>query len=236
MKAPTNNSVLLTRPLEDSKSHIEALEKDGFKAICIPVFEIQPIQVDTALLQQSLEKANWVVFTSVNAIKYFPCEDIPSDTKIACVGDKTKDFAIKQGLKVDFIPDTFTAKTLANTLPANPEDTIVYPCAKRASDTIEAILCKRTREVIRYNVYDNQTCKWTQQEIDLARAVDWVMIMSGSAAKGILENLGSISPSTRVISIGPSTTKACQKLGLKVDFTASPHNWKGIQGTLMKNR
>lgn len=236
MKAPINNSVLLTRPLEDSKTHIEALEKAGFTAVCIPAFEIQPIPLDLAHLKRSLERANWIIFTSVNAIRHFTCEIIPVNVKIACVGDKSRDFALKQGLEVDFIPATFTASALANTLPVKPDDTILYPCSERASNTIEEILGNRTREVIRINTYHSQICQWTSQENDRARAVDWIVVMSGSAAKGILENLGSIPATARVVSIGPSTTDACNKLGVKVDFTASPHNWEGIQQTLMKNR
>ena len=83
--------VLITRPRAQAESFGEALRSAGFEPIYFPVIEIQPIEdnaeLDNAI--KNLEKYDWVVFTSANAVDVVLKISVPSlfsVVKIAAIG------------------------------------------------------------------------------------------------------------------------------------------------------
>src|SRR6266542_168958 len=111
--------VLITRPRAQSSSFGEALQSAGFEPIYFPVIEIRPIEnnveLDNAI--KNIQKYQWVVFTSVNAVNVFfeylvgakYASPLPH---IAAIGPKTADALRKHNIEPDFVPEEYVAEAI----------------------------------------------------------------------------------------------------------------------------
>ncbi len=67
-----HHGALLTRPAHQVSSLQQHLLNLGAKVICHPTMDIQPKVVQEDIALEQLEKADWVIFTSQNAVNYLP--------------------------------------------------------------------------------------------------------------------------------------------------------------------
>ena len=86
-------------------------------------------------------------------------------------------------------------------------------------------------------LYETWTDERRKEELNrVIREVDYVAVASSSAVRalcGMLEDKESIR--ARVISIGPSTTKAANRLGLRVWKTAAEYTSEGMVAAILKD-
>ena len=109
--------VAITRPKDRAKKACEIVEELGGKAILAPTLDLQP--VNTQSLKELVERKDeldWIVFTSPTTIvslnKFYPDFIESLDCKLAVIGNKTGKLAEKNGMKVELMPDDFTAEGL----------------------------------------------------------------------------------------------------------------------------
>ena len=109
--------VAITRPKDRAGKACEIVEKLGGEAILAPTLDLKP--VDTPSLRNLVEKKDeldWIIFTSPTTIvslnKFYPDFLKSLNCKLAVIGNKTGKLAEKQGLKVDLMPEDFTAEGL----------------------------------------------------------------------------------------------------------------------------
>jgi uroporphyrinogen-III synthase len=89
-----NNSLLITRPLQESlvfSGHVYNLNQ-SIRTICAPLFEIEIIKVE-----KDLSEVTTIIVTSSNAIKSLKKSQIVFNGKVFCVGNSTELFAQKAG-------------------------------------------------------------------------------------------------------------------------------------------
>ena len=109
--------VAITRPKDRAGKACEIVEKLGGEAILAPTLDLKP--VDTPSLRNLVEKKDeldWIIITSPTTIvslnKFYPDFLKSLNCKLAVIGNKTGKLAEKQGLKVDLMPEDFTAEGL----------------------------------------------------------------------------------------------------------------------------
>jgi uroporphyrinogen-III synthase len=119
-----NKIVLITRSSEQSPTEISLLEKEGARVIAFPTIQIQPVE-NTSLIDEAiynLSQYDYLIFSSVNGVKYFSVRldnldaGIPVKVKVVCVGSKTQKYAESLNLKVNIVPDDFSASGMLTEL------------------------------------------------------------------------------------------------------------------------
>jgi uroporphyrinogen III methyltransferase/synthase len=114
--------IVVTRAKEQASRFMAALSELGAECIEFPVIEILSPDnldgMDKAI--QSLESYDWLLFTSVNGVKYFfdrlygLGKDIRSlkDIKVGVIGPKTAEAVYEKGIRSDLIPDEYRAEAV----------------------------------------------------------------------------------------------------------------------------
>lgn len=109
--------VAITRPIDRAQKACEIVEKLGGEAFLAPTLDLKPVNTDSLKeLVARKDELDWIVFTSPTTIvslnKFYPGFIENLDCKLAVIGNKTGKLAEKQGVKVDLMPDDFTAEGL----------------------------------------------------------------------------------------------------------------------------
>src|SRR5512139_3260885 len=117
--------ILITRPRAQADDFAERLQAAGFEPIFFPVIEIRPIENNVELEQAlaNLNNYDWIVFTSVNAVKVvFDNPGLPKGNqglggkglgvRVAAIGPKTAEALQARGIWPDFVPDEYVAESI----------------------------------------------------------------------------------------------------------------------------
>ncbi len=242
-------SVLVTRPIDQSKQLNELLENNGFKAISLPLIKLERIKTNPALdsFFNELDSFDWIVFTSVNAVKFFfeAAEEkgvkfyFYPDLKIATVGEKTKLQLEQLGYRTNFVPIKYTAEVLADNMDDVAGKKILIPRSSDASNHYIEVFKSRKAEAIPLTIYQNSPVTYSLEEFSekFNQNIDYLTFASGSAVKAfdtLLKMKGATLTKEKLICIGPSTAKVANELGYEVTAIAEPHTNEGIIEAILK--
>jgi len=222
--------ILITRAAEDSRDWALRLDASGAETIIYPcvVFESLRDAQTSRKLSRALCDADWLVVTSrrgVRAVRRLLTPSLPDGVAVAAVGRATAREARERLGRVDLVPDMENAAALGHALSeslarSGRRSLVVVASGDRAARDLERELAPRRVEVARVIVYRTEPVPPSRRRDDLASlGVDTVLLASPSAATG-LANRAIVGPRQRVLSIGPSTTRAARELGLSVDAEA----------------
>ncbi len=109
--------VAITRPADRSKAACKIVEELGGQYILAPTLDLNPVNSESLKnLIANKDLLDWIVFTSPTTITslnlFYPDFLKNLDCKVAVIGNKTGKIASEQGVKVDLIPEDFTAEGL----------------------------------------------------------------------------------------------------------------------------
>ena len=109
--------IAITRPIDRAQKACEIVENLGGEAFLAPTLDLKPVNTDSLKERVARkDELDWIVFTSPTTIvslnKFYPGFIEGLDCKLAVIGNKTGKLAEKQGVKVDLMPDDFTAEGL----------------------------------------------------------------------------------------------------------------------------
>jgi uroporphyrinogen III methyltransferase/synthase len=230
--------IIVTRAADQAGEFSEMMTTRGATVLECPTIKlIEPTswaELDAAVGQ--LVSFNWLVLTSVNAVRFFfqRLKILGLDTraigscKVCAVGPKTADAIAEHGIRPDLIPSDYKAEAIVAEF-AKLEisgQRILFPRADRARDIIprelEQMGVHVTAPVIYRNVLPERLCPETLLALE-KRCVDCITFTSSSTALNMAELLGAdllanMLKGVVVASIGPVTSKTCRDLGLKVDI------------------
>ena len=245
--------IVVTRARAQISELAEILESHGAQVIQFPTIEIQPINenaaLDAAIAQ--LDRYNWIIFTSVNAVETFYCHlqnkggDARSfgNARICAVGPKTVDALDKIGIRTDFVPSRSHSEAIAAELESAAGQNILVPRAKIASNELPNGLRKRGAAVDVIPIYDTvKAGVERREEIEaelLSGRVDMVTFTSASAVTNFVEMFGRPSPpelveNVRTAVIGPSTASTAQRSGFRVDVIARETTIENLADEIVK--
>lgn len=236
MKLLTNKTIVLTRAEEQSQETINFFKNVGANLISFPSLEVVPIDASTKLKTILAEnKIDYLVFQSANAIKYFVQlvkeKDLNIDykkMKIACVGKKTAAICLEHQIKVDLVPEDFSALGLLKIFAIEPLEnkTVLLPRSAIGRDEFREGLKRFGATVKTIAVYDIQIPKkeTVAEVIEKIRTskIDWYLFTSPSTYQNFLALLDINNPKeffgkSKIAAIGPTTKEAIEKTRVRVD-------------------
>jgi uroporphyrinogen III methyltransferase/synthase len=238
--------VLVTRPRHQASKLAEMLRARGAEPVIASVIRVEPIPVASDRLRALMSESwDWVVFTSANGVTSFRDHLLSAGrdwralgaAKLAAIGPGTADALMASGLRVDFVPSSAIAESLAEELPAASNGTrVLLPQAQEARDILPDTLRGRGAVVEVLPVY--QTVP-DEQGLSLLRTalgddgVDAVTFTSSSAVRSLVDAVGTEPLSNCAIaSIGPITSATAREHGLRVDTEAEQHTLPGLVAAL----
>ena len=130
-------TILITRPIEQSKEIVTLLEDSGAEVVTCPMVEIMPIQPnkELELAIRNISRYNWVIFTSSNAVRIFNHRlkklGLDSRTlaknKICAISLKTAQALESVGILADFLPSESSGEVIGRELPFQPNQKVLLP-------------------------------------------------------------------------------------------------------------
>jgi uroporphyrinogen III methyltransferase/synthase len=249
--------VLVTRPEDRVQGLARQLRDEGAAAICHPAIRIAPPD-DPAPLARAVAQASsyqWIVWTSASGVDAFFAEvdrqerdaRVIGSARIAAIGPATARALAARGLRADAMPSEFRGEAAAQVvLDAHGGDLlgvrVLLPRAAVARDVLPDTLRAAGASVDVVHAYQNVPAEESESAIRRAildREVDVVTLTAPSTAESVARILGAsaladLAPLT-VASIGPVTTAAAERLGIRVDVTAAAYTAEGMVAALREH-
>ena len=236
--------IVVTRARDQAGSLSHKLHALGATVFEYPVIELAPPEdtsaIDAAIAR--LHEYDWLIFTSVNGVKYFIDRLDKSTTdlrslraKLCAIGPATKAALEALHLKVDVLPEEYVAESLVTAFADIPLDgqRILLPRAAVARDVVPVELAKRGAII---EVVEAYRTRLPQSPKTLKPDADWLTFTSSSTVKNFIA-LASREPfaNARVASIGPVTSETLRANGFIVHAEAEPHTMNGLLKAILEN-
>ena len=225
--------VAITRPKDRAKKACEIVEKLGGTPVLAPTLDLQPVNTDSLKeLVARKDELDWIVFTSPTTIvslnKFYP-DFIPTlNCKLAVIGNKTGKLAEKNGLKVDLMPEDFTAEGLIEEFKKRgiTDNVIGIPRTASARPILPQELEKLGNEIILAEAYkslfpmDKKSIKELFEKIENGE-IDAITFTSPLTVENFFEvaddkeNLAKLlNDNLLTVSIGPITARVLDKYNI----------------------
>jgi uroporphyrinogen III methyltransferase/synthase len=238
----------------------EQVYAQGGEAIHMPVLQIAspsdpaPLQIACQHLAEGGSYA-WVIFTSANGVRaiFNQLTILGYDSRclkgvhIAAIGPATARALLDRGIRPDFIPTRFIGAELGVQIPIQPGQKILLPRSEIALPELPKILKARgcvVDEVVAYSVATATPDTVVLEQL-VKDQIDVVAFFSPSGVKGLADmlvktghtsSLRDLLSPLMVACIGPSTAKAAQEMGLRVEVVAQEYTCTGLVQELVRWR
>ena len=229
--------VVVTRPHDASDDLIDRLERLGLEVVHVPAIEIGPPRSYQVLdrLVADPAQADWLLFTSRNAVRYFVqrsrrlrrARAVPDGVKVGVVGPATRAACDRAGIDVDLESSGRTGHDLAQETMARAEPgaaVVVVQAEDGRPDATEllALAGFQARSVAAYRTRNARVPPAVAQaikdgEVDALAFASPSSVVSFAIALG---GLGKAAASVRIAVIGETTADACRRAGRAPDAVA----------------
>tara|TARA_Y100001934_G_scaffold125122_1_gene152372 strand:+ start:99 stop:806 length:708 start_codon:yes stop_codon:yes gene_type:complete len=200
--------------------------------------------VDAAIA--SIEKYDWLVFSSVNGVHFFferffeIFGDLRrlGDIRLAAIGPQTTAAVESYRLKVNRQPDIYSAEELAAILDAKKGDQFLLARANRGREILAETLRKAGATVDQVIVYESMD--ETEVDADIADAmanqqIDWVTVTSSAIARSLVSLFGPALQHVHLASISPITSAVLRELGYEPTVEAKVFTMEGIVAAIRQH-
>jgi hydroxymethylbilane synthase len=207
--------VFISRELSEKSYFRKALEKHDIEVEARSL--IRTVAVITKLDNYILKNADWLFFSSKNAVEYFfqlnPL--LPKKVKFGVMGSGSEDMLRRKGHFVDYTGDGDPADVAAEFAALANGQTVVFPSAENSMRSIQQALSPDTK-IIDLTVYE------TILEDDVQQTGAEIMVFTSpsNVEAYFVDNL--LDPDQKIIAIGVSTGKKLDEMGVKYTLPYSP--------------
>jgi uroporphyrinogen III methyltransferase/synthase len=239
--------VLVTRAREQATELADLLTNLGADPVIAPMIKVLPPDDRGPLLEAAAaaDRFDWIVFTSANAVDALmqAIVETGGDVRslkgplLCAVGSATADQLARYGIKVDLVPSEYRAEALVAALAARGSLDAVRVLLPRADIGREVVADSLRKggatvtEVIAYRTVLDESQSDDGPDVYrmlLEGKLQVVTFTSASAVKNFVQIYGAdqaadLLSRTCVATIGPVTTEAAERLGIKVTVQASPY-------------
>ena len=247
-----DKKIIITRAQEQSSEAHKIFKTKGAIVFDLPSLIIGPpddwFPLDDAL--KKIDLFDWIIFSSANGVKNvesrmklidLSLSKISNFIKIAAVGRKTATFLSDINAKISFVPPRFVADSLVENFPQDTKGIkLLIPRVQTGGRSILAdSFTLGGAEVTEVAAYESSCPKVIPPEtIDAltSRKIDIIAFTSGKTVINTVslfeqyfgESWKKLIENIKIVSIGPQTSIACQKLIKRVDKEADPHDLGGL--------
>lgn len=240
--------IVVTRAREQASNLVEQLQSLGAEVLECPTIKIVDPEtcapLDEAL--SKLDSYHWVVFTSVNGVKYFFGRLFEKGldaralggSKIAAIGPVTAKTLMRYGLKTDILPKNYRAESVVEAF-ANEDVSgkhVLLPRAEEARPVLPVELEKMGAKVDEITVYRTVQDRGNAESLirDLKSGnIDMVTFTSSSTVKNFKalipdREFSTLLSGVEIACIGPITADTAMQLGFQVGVTAEEYTIPGL--------
>lgn len=242
--------IVLTRPKEAGLPLKEALEALGAEVLEMPLIDIKGVCLGEIMeeVMSTLGEYSWVLFTSMNGVKYFfdaffaKYKDLRclGGMRIGCVGKKTAEEVEKLHLQVDLVPETATAMALGDALMGveylDSLKVLIVGGNLNGDGLRKRLEFEGNAIVDVLEVYKNEgvlVAKTEEGKIFREEGADGIVFTCGSAVKSFIGQARELQLKEGAkhplpISIGPSTSSVLKEVGMTKVIEAKEQSVEGI--------
>jgi uroporphyrinogen III methyltransferase/synthase len=249
--------VVVTRAREQASGFMNNLSELGAECLEFPTIEIIPPRnweaLDRAI--HSLEEYQWLLFTSVNGVKYFfhRLEFLGKDArdlkgvKIGAIGPKTAQAVQEKGIRPDLVPDEYRAEAVVKAFRSWDVKgaKILLPRAAQAREVLPeelAVMGARVEVITSYRTVKPDHDRGIVRGMLEKGEIDMVTFTSSSTVKNFVEMLKADSRQLRkwmanvnVACIGPITAKTATEKGLPVKLVPSDYTIEALTHAIVQH-
>jgi uroporphyrinogen III methyltransferase/synthase len=242
--------IVVTRAREQASDFVAHLSELGAECVEFPTIEVIPPlswkELDRAI--QNLETYQWLVFTSVNGVKYFfdRLEISGQDARnlkgirVAAIGPKTADAIQEKGVKPDLVPQEYRAEAVVEAFRKHGVKgaKILLARAAEAREVLPQELEKMGAAVEVVEAYRTVRPEGAKDEIRAMLEkgdIHMVTFTSSSTVSNFMDMFQEESDpllkwmeKVTVASIGPVTAKTAHDRGLSVRITPSDYTIEAL--------
>lgn len=246
--------LLVPRPGGQAERTAQAIRARGGEPIVLPLIAITPPPEPAALeaAARRLREYDWVLFTSENGVECFVAalKRLGYDarafgsSRLGVIGPRTGDALRRAGLEPDVVATEHVGEGLArDVLAGGVPRRVLIARALHARDALPDALRAAGASVDVVAAYETKpvlSAGETLAELTESRGIDAILLTSSSTVEALLERLGPGGverlAGAVIASIGPVTTATAERLGLRVDVTASSYTVDGLLDALERHR
>lgn len=245
--------IVITRARSQASDLVDKLSKLGASCIEIPTIEIAPPDDNVPLKSavENLEQYDWVVFTSVNGVKFFfdTLYDMGKDVrtlghlKFACIGPVTKERLMDHGIISDILPETYRAESVVQAFSHMDmkNKRVLLPRARIARTILPEELAKMGAQVDEVTAYEtklNSEGKQALIRLLKDREIDAVTFTSSSTVTNFMSFFETkedkeLLKQVLFASIGPITSDTARSLGIEPHIEAKEYTIPGLIDSLL---
>lgn len=230
-------SIVVTRAAEQGERLVTSLRSLGAEVVELPLIQVVDAADGGADLASALaepSRYDWLVVTSPNGAARVAATlgaRRPAHVRIAAVGEATSGALGSTG-PADVVAERAIAEGLLDALtPSGPARALVVQ-GDRARSTIVDGLRQRGWTVRQVVAYRTVAAEPPAERLTAALTADAITFASGSTVESFVAAAGTDRHPPVVVSIGPETTAAAERVGLPVTTTADPHTLEGLVAAL----
>ncbi len=240
--------IVVTRARQQASDLVRQLSDLGAECLEFPTIKVVPADDVTPLddAVQNLSAYDWIIFTSVNGVKFFFDHLFGTDKDVralshlhtAAIGPATAEKLLEYGLKSDIIPQTYRAEAVVNAFRKIrlTGKRILLPRAGEARPVLPVELRKMGAEVDDVTAYLTEKVRGNaEQLIDRLkeRTIDLITFTSSSTVRNFKDLLPpdsfkQLTKGITIASIGPITTETAMASGFGVPITAKSYTIPGL--------
>ena len=247
--------IVVTRARQQASDLVRRLADLGAECLEFPTIKVVPAE-DTGPLEdaiQHLASYDWIVFTSVNGVKFFFDHLYGKDKDVralnhlhtAAIGPATAEKLFEYGLRSDIIPQNYRAEAVVDAfrkIPLNGKK-ILLPRAKEARPVLPLELRKMGAEVNEVTAYLTEKVRENSEQL-LKRlkdkTIDLITFTSSSTVQNFKDlippdNFAQLTNGITIASIGPITTETAIKSGFEVPITAQSYTIPGLCEAILEH-
>jgi uroporphyrinogen III methyltransferase/synthase len=142
----------------------------------------------------------------------------------------------EHGIAADVVPERSVAESLVEALADVPVTRALVARAREARDVLPDALRARGAAVDVWELYETVAEPLSAPVLAAARAADYITFTSSSTVRFFLAAAGGtagVSPTTRIVSIGPVTSATLREQGLEPHVEAERHDIEGLVAAVL---
>jgi uroporphyrinogen III methyltransferase / synthase len=236
-------TVAVTRARAQLSGLARALEASGARVLQAPVIRVSPLP------GPPLDPSPYdlICLTSPNGVDAL-FERLAAGgrdaralagARVAAIGPGTAQALAARGIAADIVPERFVAEALVEALAGVPVTRALIARARDAREVLPDALRERGAEVDVLELYETVAEPLSERALETALGADYITFTSSSTVRYFLQAASSrdgaaaLSPTTRIVSIGPVTSQTLREHGLEAQVEASRHDIDGVIDALL---